>query len=128
MEMGPEYSRSVPLVSMNSISKGFFGECGRWVGGRVGGWLCSILAWQRPLHGGCRPLKRRGHRNKASRLRRHALSVATLYFRCFPTASLLQAWRVHGARQLPLRRQGSALQAVIHLTLPKPQRPDLHGE
>jgi len=29
MEMGPEYSTSVPLVSMNSISKGFFGECGR---------------------------------------------------------------------------------------------------
>lgn len=27
--MGPEYATSVPLVSMNSISKGFFGECGR---------------------------------------------------------------------------------------------------
>ncbi|KAL4421585.1 hypothetical protein ABPG75_010876 [Micractinium tetrahymenae] len=29
MEMGPEYSGHVPLVSMNSISKGYFGECGR---------------------------------------------------------------------------------------------------
>lgn len=29
MEMGPEFSTTVPLVSMNSISKGFFGECGR---------------------------------------------------------------------------------------------------
>ncbi|PRW60642.1 alanine aminotransferase 2 [Chlorella sorokiniana] len=29
MEMGPEYATSVPLVSMNSISKGFYGECGR---------------------------------------------------------------------------------------------------
>lgn len=33
MEMGPEYKDSVALVSMNSISKGFFGECGRWVRG-----------------------------------------------------------------------------------------------
>ncbi|PSC68925.1 alanine aminotransferase 2 [Micractinium conductrix] len=29
MEMGPELASSVALVSMNSISKGFFGECGR---------------------------------------------------------------------------------------------------
>lgn len=29
MEMGPEYSKEVLLVSMNSISKGYFGECGR---------------------------------------------------------------------------------------------------
>ncbi|KAL4426056.1 hypothetical protein ABPG77_007852 [Micractinium sp. CCAP 211/92] len=29
MDMGPEYSKEVMLVSMNSISKGFFGECGR---------------------------------------------------------------------------------------------------
>ena len=31
MEMGPELASSVALVSMNSISKGFFGECGRCV-------------------------------------------------------------------------------------------------
>ncbi|KAL4855137.1 Alanine aminotransferase 2 [Chlorella vulgaris] len=29
MEMGDDCTTSVPLVSMNSISKGFFGECGR---------------------------------------------------------------------------------------------------
>lgn len=28
-EMEPDLATSVPLVSMNSISKGFFGECGR---------------------------------------------------------------------------------------------------
>ena len=61
MEMGPEYSSSVALVSMNSISKGFFGECGRWVGGQVAlpacrlAWLAAPAAWE-PA---CRPLNRR---------------------------------------------------------------------
>lgn len=29
VEMEPALATSVPLVSLNSISKGFFGECGR---------------------------------------------------------------------------------------------------
>lgn len=33
MEMGPDFATTVPLVSMNSISKGFFGECGRCADG-----------------------------------------------------------------------------------------------
>lgn len=65
--MGPAYD-SVPLVSLNSISKGFFGECGRWgrggaagVGALVGqqhGRVCNIpgrmlLCCQAASKGGC---------------------------------------------------------------------------
>lgn len=42
MEMGDDCTTSVPLVSMNSISKGFFGECGRW--GGVGWQGASVAA------------------------------------------------------------------------------------
>ena len=63
MEMGPEYSSSVPLVSMNSISKGFFGECGRWVGGWVGGW------WVGSCGSACPPSQGRdGSATKQTRL------------------------------------------------------------
>ena len=104
MEMGEEYSNSVLLVSLNSISKGFYGECGRW------------------------GLFRTGHRGRCECTEVIERTPTRNVCAACMCGAMAQAGRLHGVRQLFAGRQGSAVQAVEHLALLQPRWPDLHGE